>query len=91
MISICALGDVKKPNLNWDNEADVCKSNNIGVLVFIVILFASIGAAFLLMKFEPSDLVMLLVSVAVLAACVIGAVVCYLGLMKAADELPERY
>lgn len=91
MISVCALWDVKKPNLNWENEADVCKSNNVGVIIFIVILFGCIGAAFLLVQLKLSEVVTLLVSIAVLAASVIGAVLCYLRLMKAADELPGRY
>lgn len=91
LISVCALGDVKKPNLNWENEADVCKSNNTGVIVFIVILFGSLGAGFLMVKFEPSEFVLLCISIALLAASVIGAVLCRLSLLKAADELPRQY
>lgn len=91
MISFCALGDVKKPNLNWENEADVCKSNNRGTILFLVIFLGSFGLAFLMVEFGITEVPLLLAGLGLLAADIIAAVLCYQRLMKAADDLPQRY
>lgn len=86
-----ALGDVRKPNLNWENEADVCKSNTRGIILFSAIMLGGAGALVLLIQYLPSDSVLLLIGGAVLAANLVGAALCCRSLMKAADDLPKRF
>ena len=48
LVNLCASFDLRKPNLNWESETDVCKNNVVGLIVMFIALFLGIGAMMLL-------------------------------------------
>ena len=88
MIDFCATVDVQKPNLNWETETDVMKSNYPGMILLGISFAVLIGVIFLLASgsviVQSQDLILAIVLCAV---PVVGAVVCDIRLMKAADTL----
>ncbi|MDO5435225.1 MAG: hypothetical protein Q4G19_02540 [Clostridia bacterium] len=80
LINLLAGHDLKKPNLNWDSESSVARSNNIGVIIWIAGFILAAGVAilppvFLMAAFmEKAVLWSTLIVLALLVLCVTGAV-----------------
>ena len=48
LVNLCATIDLKKPNLNWESETDVCKNSVVGVIIVIASLAVGLGAMMVL-------------------------------------------
>lgn len=49
MVDLLVMHGLRKPNLNWDDESVIAKRNTLGVVIWVVVLFADI----FLMLFLP--------------------------------------
>ena len=91
-VDLCCLFGVNKPNLNWDAEADACKNNVPGLVLWIVCLVLLLAALVWVADSEMDmSLVLRIGGIAFCVLPVVLAVVFDTLLRGAAARLPERY
>ena len=89
MVDVCSLLGLRKPNLNWESEADACKSNYPGLIIWIALLVIMVGAAFVLSDLDLTGLTGALA----IGCCVLPlvlAIVFDMRLHSAAAKLGDR-
>ena len=91
MVDLCCYFGVRKPNLNWEAEADACKNNMPGIFVFFGLLLLILGVMIAFDQFEFNEQVLMYAGAAFCALPVVLAAVFDALLRKAALSLPERY
>ena len=75
LVNLCATVDVKKPNLNWETETDVCKNNVVGLIIMLIALFAGFGMiALVSMIGFPDGLEIVFAAVAVVVPVAAAAI-----------------
>ena len=90
MVDLCSIFGVKKPNLNWEAEADACKNNIPGLVVWFVLLIGIVVGAIELMNVNQ----LIVTQIAGGGLCVLFPVLALIfdiRLRSLAAHLPERY
>ena len=89
-IDMCCLFGLRKPNLNWDAEADACKNNMPGLIFWLVSFVAVIMAMFTVGDYDISGEMLQIIAVAVCALPIVLALVLDAMLRRKAAGLADR-
>ena len=89
LVDLCSYFGLKKPNLNWESEADACKNNWPGLIAFFVILFGFLALFIMASDYDIAG-VMSYVAIGSCALPVVLALVFDVLLRKEAGKLTQR-